>query len=203
MLHSLLEEAGQHRRLITAWLMTAAVAFTWAGCTQAPHSNTDLTNEHIRLHTDRYRAGSSQESHPVGSVYWNSHNQTAVAGVSTWSDGNMASLGGTTWRWVHWSGGADNLSVVDPQNYTLSFDGDGYARIRSDCNQAAGPAHFGEAGTISINLTRMTNMPCTAGSLSDRYLGLLTRVTGWRVANGQLMLDIPRESGLMRFERIG
>jgi heat shock protein HslJ len=208
MLQSVLEEAGQHRRLITAWLMTAVIAFTWAGCSQAPRSSSSLdTNEHVALHTNRVSNGnrSSQAAHSnqavnTGQSSWTS--QQAVAGTYAAADTDARTLGGTSWRWIHLTHGSENVSVVDPQNYTISFDGDGYVRVRSDCNKAAGPSRLGD-GTISINLMRMTDMPCSSSSLSERFTGLLTRVSGWRVANGQLMLEVPGESGLLRFQRAG
>jgi heat shock protein HslJ len=197
MLHSFLEEAGQHRRLITAWLMTAMIAFTWAGCSQAPH-HTASHDPHMTQHQSGYR-GHDQAGNRAPDP-WQGSNQV-VAGDWATATSDPASLRGSTWEWVHWTGGADNMAVVDPSSYTISFDGDGYARVRSDCNKAAGPSRIDEDGRISINLMRMTEMPCTPNSLSDRFTGLITRVSAWRVANGQLMLEVPRENGLLRFRR--
>jgi len=207
MLQSVLEEAGQHRRLITAWLMTAAIAFTWAGCSQAPHDSNypDYNSEHMALHTDGGMPNSaSHHSNQASNTNQTSYNnnQQAVAGAYAVADTDPARLSGTTWEWIHLSKGNENVSVVDPQNYTISFDGDGYVHVRSDCNKAAGPGRISE-GSISINLMRMTDNPCASSSLSERYTSSLTRVSGWRVAGDQLMLEIPGESSLLRFRRAG
>ncbi|HEX7880149.1 MAG TPA: META domain-containing protein [Candidatus Eisenbacteria bacterium] len=209
MLQSVLEEAGQHRRLIAAWLMTAAIAFTWAGCSQAPHHSNypDYRSEHMALHTDG-KAPTSDSRHAnandqaINTGRMSYDNQQAVAGAYAVGDTDPNRLRGTTWEWIHLSRGSENVSVIDPQNYTVSFDGDGYVHVRSDCNKAAGPSKLGD-GSISINLMRMTDMPCNANSLSDRFTAALTRVSAWRVSGDQLMLEIPGESSLLRFKRAG
>jgi len=123
--------------------------------------------------------------------------QTATVG----GDRNPAGLAGSGWQWQSFQSPTENLTVSDPEKYTLDFGDDGNVSILAVCNRAGGPVRLGD-GTISINLMRQTRMACPPGSLDGRYTALLTRVVTWSLVNGQLVMEIPAESSVLRFRRV-
>ncbi|HEX7880150.1 MAG TPA: META domain-containing protein [Candidatus Eisenbacteria bacterium] len=122
-------------------------------------------------------------------------------GATVGGDRNPAGLAGSGWEWTNFSSPTENLSVPDPVKYTLEFAEDGNVAILAACNRGGGPVKLGD-GTISINLLRLTRMACPPGSLDARYTSLLTRVATWSLVNGQLVMEIPAESSVLRFRRV-
>jgi para-nitrobenzyl esterase len=49
----------------------------------------------------------------------------------------------------------------------------------------------------------LTRAACPPGSLSDRYVRELERATIYFLKDGALFLDLPADSGTLRFERAG
>ena len=122
-------------------------------------------------------------------------------GATTGGDRDPVRLAGSGWEWTNFTSPTENLSVPDPVKYTLEFADDGNVAILAACNRGGGPVKVGE-GTISINILRLTRMACPPGSLDARYTGLLTRVATWSLVNGQLVMEIPAESSVLRFRRV-
>ncbi len=115
-------------------------------------------------------------------------------------DRNPAGLAGSGWQWQSFQSPSENIKVSDPEKYTLEFGDDGNVNILAACNRGGGPVRLGD-GTISINVMRLTRMACPPGSLDGRYTTLLTRVATWSLVNGELVMEIPAESSVLRFRR--
>lgn len=51
--------------------------------------------------------------------------------------GRQSEIVGTTWQWEAFQDTAEvnDLTVPDPENYTLTLNEDGTASIKADCNQ--------------------------------------------------------------------
>jgi heat shock protein HslJ len=124
-----------------------------------------------------------------------------ATGATAGGDRDPARLTGSGWEWTHFTSPTENLAVPDPVQYTLEFQEDGNVSILAACNRGGGPVKVGD-GTISINVLRLTRMACPPGSLDSRYTGLLTRVATWSLVNGQLVMEIPSESSVLRFRRV-
>lgn len=122
-------------------------------------------------------------------------------GATVGGDRNPVGLVGSGWQWQSFQSPTENLTVKDPENYTLEFGDDGNVAILAACNRGGGPVKLGD-GTISINMMRLTRMACPPGSLDARYTALLTRVATWSLVNGQLVMEIPSESSVLRFRRM-
>lgn len=120
--------------------------------------------------------------------------------VTVGGDRNPAGLIGSGWQWQSFQSPTENLTVKDPEKYTLEFGDGTNVDILADCNRSGGPVRLGD-GTISINLIRQTRMACPPGSFDARYTSMLTRVATWSLANGQLVMEIPAESSVLRFRR--
>ena len=111
-----------------------------------------------------------------------------------------AELAGT-WRWVAFETQKQTQSVPSPERYELTFPEAGRIALKADCNRAAGGVAFGEAGVIRIGVMAMTRAMCPEGSWSDRFAQDVGRAAYWSVQGKSLLLQLPGESGTLRFER--
>jgi heat shock protein HslJ len=104
-------------------------------------------------------------------------------------------------RW-QWRGTLmnDGTAIVptDSSRYTLELMADGRAVIRADCNMGNGP--FTVAGNqISLGPFALTRALCPPGSLDTRFVRQLESVVSYLIVGGDLVLELPFDSGGMRF----
>ena len=81
------------------------------------------------------------------------------------SDGDHP-LPGITWMWTGFTDPVQQFNVENPENYTLTFQGDGTVAIKADCNDAMG-SYTLDGSSIKIEVGPMTMAACPPGSLSD------------------------------------
>lgn len=104
------------------------------------------------------------------------------------------------WRWENQRGTGEKLDVDAPERYTLDLQSGGKALVRADCNR--GPASYKMEGrSILFKLGAFPRAVCPAGSLSERFLKALEGVVAQRVKGENLFLDLPGESGSLKFAR--
>jgi heat shock protein HslJ len=108
-----------------------------------------------------------------------------------------AAATGKVWHWADGYAGRDSQSPA-PDRYTLELAPNGRLLVRADCNRGTGAYRIG-AGTLAIGPLATTRMACPPGSLDARYLGDLQRAAGFFVEGGQLFIELPVDSGTMRF----
>jgi heat shock protein HslJ len=123
--------------------------------------------------------------------------------------GGGAGLTGGPWKWVEFSDPAEGSQTIDnPEQYTVEFLTDGQVKIKADCNHASGTyTTEGSAntpsGSISIVLGPMTLAHCGPDSLSDQFIAALGAAAVYRAEGGQLILDLPMDSGTLLLSRDG
>jgi heat shock protein HslJ len=105
---------------------------------------------------------------------------------------------GRVWQWEATVTPVEKISVPAPERYTLELQPGGVALLRADCNRGRGNYEIGE-GRIKFGPSATTRMACPPGSLDSRYLKDLQQATLFFVEGGQLFLDLPMDSGTMRF----
>jgi heat shock protein HslJ len=110
----------------------------------------------------------------------------------------------TSVEW-HWSGLIETMpaaqSVVpDPENYTLLLQPDGVLHIKADCNMVGG-SHTLEGDGLTIALGPSTMAYCGEQSLDQQYLELLSKVDGYGIEDGQLVLRLQADAGRMIFSK--
>jgi heat shock protein HslJ len=106
-----------------------------------------------------------------------------------------------TWQWEGTLMN-DGTAIVPrlPSRYTLEFGPDGRAAIRADCNTGNGP--FTIVGNqISLGPFALTRALCPPGSLDTRFVKHLESVVSYLIVDGDLILELPFDSGGMRFRR--
>jgi len=111
------------------------------------------------------------------------------------------SIVGTTWKWQAFQDSADanNITVSEPENYTLTLNEDGTASIKADCNQVSWTYELNGSQLTFNTLGASTLAMCAEGSLDTVYLQRLGETATYVTSEGQLFLNLKFDSGNMIF----
>jgi heat shock protein HslJ len=126
----------------------------------------------------------------------------ALAACGTAS--STPSLTGTVWQWtaMQETAPAHQSVVPDPQNYTITFNADGTAAIKADCNNVTA-TYITSGSSLTLTLGASTLMYCGDASQDTLYLASLGKVSSYAIENGQLQLIFPNDGGKMDFKSGG
>lgn len=103
-----------------------------------------------------------------------------------------------TWQWESTITPVEKITVSNPERYTILLKVDGKAQIRFDCNRGGGNYQISE-GKLSFGPLMSTRMACPPDSLDGPYMRDLQRVVSFFIEDGKLYLELPADSGTMRF----
>lgn len=110
-------------------------------------------------------------------------------------------LVGPTWQWVRSFYNDDSRTVpLRPEEYTVTFAGDGTVSVKADCNMKGGTYLLNDKA-LAIIITHSTMAMCPEESLEDRFVRDLTGAAIWFIKDGDLYLDIKHDTGTMRFRQ--
>jgi len=110
---------------------------------------------------------------------------------------------GATWQWVSFTTPVEQLNVDQRERYTIAFDPAGRVSLRADCNRGGGSYTVATDRRLTLGPIALTRAACPSGSLSDRFVREVGRASSYFVRNGELFLELPVDSGTLRFERQG
>ncbi len=110
-------------------------------------------------------------------------------------------VAGVAWQWVSLTTPVDSVTVDAPERYTVRFDTAGRIAVRADCNRGSAPYAVTADRRLTFGPLALTKVACPPGSLSNRYARDLGRATRYFLKGGDLYLDLPVDSGTMRFRR--
>ena len=109
-----------------------------------------------------------------------------------------------TWEWVRLTTTPVELMDIDePEKYTVRFGSDGKVVLKADCNRGAGSYSVSADRKLTLKPIGLTRMMCPPGSLSNRFAKEVGRATSYFMRNGDLFLELPADSGTLRFRRPG
>ncbi len=114
---------------------------------------------------------------------------------------DFARLLDRSWRW-HSTQFSDDKRVTSgaPERYTLQLGADGRATVRADCNRGSGTYSRGpEARALAFSALMTTKIGCPPGSQDAEFLREVAMVSGWRMADDDLILLFKLDTGSMRF----
>jgi len=103
-----------------------------------------------------------------------------------------------TWHWESTITPVEKITVPAPERYTIFLQADGRAQMRFDCNRGSGGFKI-SPGKLSFGPLISTRMACPPGSLESAFMRDLQRVVSFFVDNGRLYLELPYDSGTMKF----
>ncbi|MDW7732824.1 MAG: META domain-containing protein [Methanolobus sp.] len=117
------------------------------------------------------------------------------------NQGNIISI---QWEWTSMvgSGPDSQLTVPDPESYTLVFLPDGRYLIQADCNQGSGSYNIKE-NSLTLEPGPITRVYCGDQSLDGKHLASLNNVTSVAIENEQLVLYTGDNEGKMLFDNGG
>lgn len=104
------------------------------------------------------------------------------------------------WRWDGTVSPTGNITVEQPERYTLDLQAGGKAVIRANCNRGQAAYKF-DGQTAAIRISGMSKTACPGDTLSERFLKGMESATGQRVRGDLLFLDLPGNGGTMKFMR--
>lgn len=107
---------------------------------------------------------------------------------------------GSTWEWVETTTPDGHIDVPKPARYTMRLKRNGEAQLRFDCNHG-GSLYEISHGALSFGPLTATRVPCAEDSRGSAYMAQLEAVHGFFTENGFLFLELPGDSGTMRFRR--
>jgi len=102
------------------------------------------------------------------------------------------------WQWESTVTPVERIAVPDPDHYTILLTDGGKLKARFDCNRGGGDYEISE-GKISFGPLLSTRMACPPDSLDARFMKDLQRVVSFFIEKGELYLELPLDSGTMRF----
>ena len=103
-----------------------------------------------------------------------------------------------TWQWEATISPVEEISVPDPERYTILLRDGGKLQARFDCNRGSGSYEISE-GRLAFGPLASTFMACPSGSRATPFVRDLQRVVSFFVQDGKLYLELPMDSGTMRF----
>jgi heat shock protein HslJ len=126
----------------------------------------------------------------------------ACGGATSQADGRgsgpATTIVGVTWEWVSTVNPVERIEVADPSRYTLTLLAGGEVRAGFDCNRGGGSYEL-STGRLSFGPFMSTRMACPEDSQADLFMRDLQRVTSFFEQDGELYLELPYDSGTMRF----
>jgi heat shock protein HslJ len=107
----------------------------------------------------------------------------------------------TIWEWTEirvtdpeaWSS-----PIVDPPNYTVFFNREGFSDVEADCNFIQGEYEF-DGETLDFSVGAPTYYVCAPESASCTYLILMGQVDSYRLEEGKLILPFGDGAGELIF----
>lgn len=125
-------------------------------------------------------------------------------GAASAADTTLPAEGvGVTWQWVGFTTPVEQLNVDTPERYTMRLEAGGRVTLQADCNRGMGSYSVGADRRITFQPIALTRMMCPPGSLSDRFAREVGRATSYSFRDGDLYLELPVDSGTLRFRRQG
>jgi len=106
------------------------------------------------------------------------------------------------WQWVSTITPVEKIAVPNPERYTIILTDDGKLQARFDCNRGGGEYKISE-GKLSFGPLLSTRMACPPDTLDRPFMRDLQRVTSFFLQDGLLYLELPYDSGTMKFRPEG
>jgi heat shock protein HslJ len=106
-----------------------------------------------------------------------------------------------TWEWLSLKTPAEQVKIDAPERYTIRFGPDGRVALRADCNRGNAVYSVGPDRRIALGTIAVTRAACPPGSLSDRFVREIGRVISYLLQDSELFLELPVDSGTLRFRR--
>jgi len=112
------------------------------------------------------------------------------------------SLTNVNWEWIRFVDPVESFDVPNSSQYWLVFAPGGTFSFQADCNTGNG-SYSADNGSISMDVTTITQALCGEESLSDKFVQSLGFVGTYTFSGSQLILDLMADGGQMFFRNTG
>ena len=115
--------------------------------------------------------------------------------------GGKNEIVGTTWQWEAFqdTAGINDITVPDPENYTLTLNEDGTASIKADCNLVTWNYEL-DGSQLTFDTTGPSTLAmCDENSLDTQYLERLGATATYVMEDGKLFLNLWADAGNLVF----
>ena len=115
--------------------------------------------------------------------------------------GGKSEIVDSTWRWEAFddTAGVNDITVSDPENYTLNLNQDGTANIQADCNQVTWTYEL-DGSQLSFDTTGPSTLAmCAEDSLDQQFLERLGHTATFVIEDGKLYLNLWADVGNLVF----
>ncbi|MCA9868013.1 MAG: META domain-containing protein [Anaerolineae bacterium] len=99
------------------------------------------------------------------------------------------------WQWTTREAGGRTTSVAAPDNYTLTFNGDGSFYARLDCNTGGGSYSSDAPGSLTLSMVRTTLALCPPESMAGEMSTLFEQTVAYAIAGDNRTLTLTHEDG--------
>jgi heat shock protein HslJ len=103
-----------------------------------------------------------------------------------------------TWQWESTTTPVAKTDVPNPERYTILLKDEGKIQARFDCNRGGGRYEIA-AAKLSFGPLMSSRMACPEESLAEPFMRDLQRVVSFFIDDGHLYLELPYDSGVMKF----
>ena len=103
-----------------------------------------------------------------------------------------------TWQWEATTTPVEKIHVPNPERYTIILKDEGSIQAQFDCNRGGGTYEISD-NKLSFGPLMSTRMACPEGSLDRPFVRDLQRTFSFFIDNGHLYLELPYDSGTMKF----
>lgn len=105
------------------------------------------------------------------------------------------------WQWESTITPVEKITVDTPENYTILLKANRKVQVRFDCNRGGGSFEI-SVGKLSFGPMMSTRAACPPGSLDFRFAKDLQRVVSFFTKDNNLYLELPYDSGTMKFSPV-
>lgn len=122
-----------------------------------------------------------------------------IAPETTAPETAAGDLVGPVWQWTTLQQIDGITTIADPTRYTITFNADGTAAIRADCNNVTATFEVAFPDVMTITPGASTLAACGPGSMDQIFLGGLSAASGYALDQNGLGIALQNNNGTMTF----
>ncbi|HIP71328.1 MAG TPA: META domain-containing protein [Anaerolineae bacterium] len=130
--------------------------------------------------------------------------EPVVLGEEHMPEAAAADITNIVWQWTEFqdTAGKNDITVDNPENYTVTFLADNQVSIKADCNMVNG-SYTLDGSSLTIQLGPSTMAFCGEESLDQQFLGKLGFVAAYVMDGDNLVMNLQADAGNMIFANGG
>jgi heat shock protein HslJ len=113
---------------------------------------------------------------------------------------NLSEITGVVWAWQELTTPDEQVTIDNPDKYTIEFLSGDQITVLADCNSGAGTYDLNR-NQLAIDITSTTLALCAPESQSDRFFRNLNAAASYFMENDNLFIEQYADGGTMRFAK--